>query len=50
MLIERHTIKIEKADALSSLSVGNGEFAITVDVTGLQSFPDFYAKGVLLGA
>ena len=48
-LIERHTIKIEKADALSSLSVGNGEFAMTVDVTGLQSFPGFYSKGVPLG-
>ena len=48
-LIERHTIKIEKADALSSLSLGNGEFAMTVDVTGLQSFPGFYSKGVPLG-
>lgn len=48
-LVERHTVKIEKADSLSSLSVGNGEFAMTVDVTGLQSFPDFYAKGVPLG-
>lgn len=48
-LVERHTIKIEKADPLSSLTVGNGEFAMTVDVTGLQSFPDFYQKGVSLG-
>ncbi|MEO5910530.1 MAG: hypothetical protein ABIP95_06555 [Pelobium sp.] len=48
-LVERHIIKIEKADSLSSLTVGNGEFAMTVDVTGLQSFPSFYAKGVPLG-
>ena len=48
-LVERHTIKIEKADPLSSLTVGNGEFAMTVDVTGLQSFPDFYQAGVPLG-
>ena len=48
-LVERHTIIIEKADSLSSLSVGNGQFAFTVDVTGLQSFPNIYAKGVPLG-
>ena len=36
-------------DTLSSLSVGNGRFAFTVDATGLQSFPDVYAKGVPLG-
>src|SRR6476620_3310009 len=48
-LVERHTIKIEKADSLSSLTVGNGEFAMTVDVTGLQSFPQFYARGIPLG-
>src|SRR5688572_30400647 len=48
-LVERHTIINTKFDSLSSLSVGNGAFAFTVDVTGLQSFPDAYAKGVPLG-
>lgn len=48
-LVERHTIHIDKADSLSSLTVGNGAFAMTVDVTGLQSFPEFYTKGVPLG-
>ncbi len=48
-LVERHTIVNNKFDSLSSLSVGNGSFAFTVDVTGLQSFPDVYAKGVPLG-
>lgn len=48
-LVERHTVKIEHADALASLTVGNGKFAMTVDVTGLQTFPDFYAEGVPLG-
>lgn len=32
-----------------SLSVGNGEFAFTVDATGLQTFPLAYKKGVPLG-
>lgn len=48
-LVERHTIINNKFDSLSSLSVGNGNFAFTVDVTGLQSFPEAYAKGVPLG-
>jgi hypothetical protein len=48
-LVERHTIVNTKFDSLSSLSVGNGSFAFTVDATGLQSFPDAYAKGVPLG-
>lgn len=48
-LVTRHTIIVKKIDSLSSLSVGNGRFAFTVDATGLQSFPDRYAKGVPLG-
>jgi hypothetical protein len=48
-LVTRHTIVVNKIDSLSSLSVGNGRFAFTVDATGLQSFPDRYAKGVPLG-
>jgi len=48
-LVTRHTILVNKIDSLSSLSVGNGRFAFTVDATGLQSFPDRYAKGVPLG-
>ena len=48
-LVQRHTVKLNSADTLASLSVGNGEFAFTTDVTGLQSFPDDYAKGVPLG-
>lgn len=48
-VVRRHTIQINKADSLSSLTVGNGNFAMTVDVTGLQSFPEFYKGGVPLG-
>lgn len=48
-VVKRHTIHITKADSLSSLSVGNGSFAFTVDITGLQSFPAYYQKGVPLG-
>src|SRR5688572_14888100 len=48
-VVQRHNIHINKIDSLSSLSVGNGNFAFTVDATGMQSFPDAYAKGVPLG-
>ena len=48
-VVRRHTIHINEIDSLSSLSVGNGNFAFTVDATGMQSFPDAYAKGVPLG-
>ncbi len=48
-LVERHMIINTKFDSLSSLTVGNGSFAFTVDITGLQSFPNAYAKAVPLG-
>lgn len=48
-LVQRHTVVITKIDTLASLSVGNGGFAFTTDVTGLQTFPDVYAKGISLG-
>jgi protein-glucosylgalactosylhydroxylysine glucosidase len=48
-VIQRHQVSVSQLDTLSSLSVGNGKFAFTVDVTGLQTFPDFYANGIPLG-
>jgi hypothetical protein len=48
-LVQRHTVKITSMDSLSSVSVGNGKFAFTVDATGLQTFPERYEKGVPLG-
>ena len=48
-LVTRNNPQITAFDTLSSLSVGNGEFAFTVDATGLQTFPEMYSKGVPLG-
>nr|WP_294790487.1 hypothetical protein [uncultured Mucilaginibacter sp.] len=48
-LVKRHTVTITAMDTLGSLTVGNGKFAFTVDATGLQSFPEYYANGVPLG-
>ena len=48
-LVTRNNPHVTTPDTLASLSVGNGEFAYTVDVTGLQTFPEDYKKGVPLG-
>ena len=48
-LVTRNHPHVSAFDSLASLSVGNGEFAFTVDATGLQTFPDLYKKGVPLG-
>jgi len=48
-LVNRNNPQVTSFDSLSSLSVGNGEFAYTVDATGLQTFPEMYSQGVPLG-
>lgn len=48
-VVERNNPHVTTMDSLNSLSVGNGGFAMTVDGTGLQSFPKSYSHGVPLG-
>jgi len=48
-LVARNNPNVTAADTLSSLTVGNGEFAFTADITGLQTFPEYYQNGVPLG-
>lgn len=48
-LVSRHNVENFSFDTLSSLTVGNGRFAFTVDATGLQTFPELYRNGVPLG-
>ena len=48
-LVERNNPKVVEFNNHSSLSVGNGNFAYTVDATGMQTFPEFYSDGVPLG-
>ncbi|HSE38520.1 MAG TPA: twin-arginine translocation signal domain-containing protein [Blastocatellia bacterium] len=47
-LVSRHSPIIRRLEPLSPLSVGNGEFAFTADVTGLQSFPEDYDRAMPL--
>ena len=48
-LVNRHNITIQGYDSLNSLSVGNGNFAFTTDLTGLQTFHKAYENGAPLG-
>src|SRR5690349_20994056 len=48
-LVTRNNVVLRQADTLGSLSVGNGEFAYTADVTGLQTFDKEYENGISLG-
>lgn len=48
-LVVRNNILVEGFDSLASLSVGNGNFAFTTDLTGLQTFYTEYENGVPLG-
>src|SRR5512147_3152281 len=48
-LVTRHNVVLNKPDPLTPLSVGNGEFAFTADITGLQTFPEYHQKGMSLG-
>ncbi|MCH5346812.1 MAG: hypothetical protein J1E63_06855 [Muribaculaceae bacterium] len=47
-VVSRNNPVVNEADTLASLTVGNGNFAVTVDVTGLQSYPAEYSNGVPL--
>lgn len=47
-VVSRNHPRVSRVDSLAAFTVGNGRIAFTVDVTGLQSFPDFYKNGVPL--
>lgn len=44
-VVARHAVEVTGLDPGSALSVGNGELCMTVDVTGLQTFPERYPVG-----
>ncbi len=47
--VTRHNPVVTAPDLGSPLQIGNGEFAFTADVTGLQTFGDAYDRGMQLG-
>jgi hypothetical protein len=44
-LAARHSPRLTAIDIMSPLSVGNGRFCFTADVTGLQTLPEHYRAG-----
>jgi hypothetical protein len=48
-LVTRHNIEIHDIDPNGAMAVGNGSFAFNFDVTGLQSFPEYYEKSMPIG-
>lgn len=48
-LVTRHNVVVHDVDPNGAMAVGNGEIAFNVDVTGLQSFPEYYQKTTPLG-
>ena len=48
-LVNRHNVILDEIDPLAPLSLGNGDFAFTADVTGMQTFEEYYyANGIPL--
>ena len=48
-LVTRHNPTVTEVDPWAPLTVGNGRFAFTVDVTGLQTFGEtYYTEGIPL--
>src|SRR5580765_1654077 len=48
-LVTRHNVELHQFDVNNPLSVGNGQFAFTVDATGLQTFPEAFEHTIPLG-
>lgn len=47
-LVSRHDVSFRSIDPTAALMVGNGNFAFTADITGLQTFPQQYSPLVPL--
>ncbi len=48
-LVTRHNVTLREFDVENPLTVGNGEFAFTVDATGLQTFGEQFTNTIPLG-
>ena len=48
-IVSRNDIIYTQPELTAPVTVGNGKFAFTVDPTGLQTFPESYDQGFVLG-
>lgn len=49
LVVGRNNPLVQMVDTMAALTVGNGHIALTVDATGLQTFPEHYRNGTPLG-
>lgn len=49
-LVSRHNAVLRAPDPWAPLSLGNGGFAFTADITGLHTFPAFYRESIPLSS
>lgn len=49
-VVARHNVHLRAPDPQHVLSVGNGDFAYTADITGMQSFTDYHDPMAALSA
>ena len=47
-LVARHSPQLTQVDPHAPLMIGNGSLGFTADITGLQTFPEIYAKSAPL--
>ncbi|WP_416971743.1 hypothetical protein [Streptomyces sp. 4F14] len=47
-LVSRHTVRLTEPDPAQVLTVGNGDFAYSCDITGMQSFPAYHDQAAAL--
>ena len=48
-LVSRNNPHVDALAPLNSLNLGNGAFTLTLDATGLQTFPEYCKDGLSLG-
>ncbi|MFJ8021476.1 hypothetical protein [Streptomyces sp. NPDC096311] len=47
-LVRRHTVEITRPDPAHVLTVGNGDFAYSADITGMQTFVSYHDQAAAL--
>ncbi|WP_206326677.1 hypothetical protein [Streptomyces sp. S3(2020)] len=47
-LVRRHSVEITRPDSSHVLTVGNGDFAYTADITGMQTFTSYHDPSAAL--
>ncbi|MEV6712871.1 hypothetical protein AB0M48_12640 [Lentzea sp. NPDC051208] len=47
-VVRRHDVRLQAPDPAHVISVGNGDFAYTADITGMQTFPAYHDQATAM--